>query len=242
MKTDKLMDALNNVEDEYILDAAPGRKKTTRFPIPLIAASLILAMLVLFCQTAPGAAALENVREAVSGIIESLYPPKDIPVEVEGEVENIPQEAGGQEPQTQPDGTLAAPGFAIYYDPERYEMTEEEGITYIRFVSDGDLPPCQVEISHVPGISCADAAGQTRLEMLESWDSVSEISPLDNQDGLAFSFSAGVEWNSPCGNVYFISDEQGGCFRLTARYFVEAAEGHGARFGQMITTFRVIAP
>lgn len=242
MKTDKLVDALSNVEDTYIQEAAPKKKKHLRLPVSLIAASLILAMLVLFCQTAPGAAAVESIREAVSSFIEGLYPPKKIPVEVEGVVEYIPQEAGGQEPQTQPDGTATAPGFAIYYDPERYVMTEEEGVTYIRFVTDSGLPPCQVEIRHISEVSCADAAGKTRLEMLESWDTVSEISPLDGQDGLVFSFYAGLDWDSPCGDVYFLADGQGGCFCLTARYFVEAAEGHGARFGQMITTFQVIAP
>lgn len=242
MKADQILDELNDVKEEYILEAAPGAGKRRRPHIPLIAASLALALLVLFCQTAPGAAALESVREAVGGLIQRLYPPKSLPVEVEGEVEDIPQEAIGQEPETQPDGTVTAPGFAIYYDPERYMMTQEDGATYIRFPSDGDLPPCEVEIRHIPELSCQDAAEAARQEMLDGWETVSEISPMEGQDGVLFSFYAGTDWNSPCGNDYFISDGKNGCFQLTARYFVEAAEGHGARFAQMIATFSVIDP
>ena len=37
-----------------------------------------------------------------------------------------------------------------------------------------------------------------------------------------------------------MDDGQGCCFILTARYFTEATEGHGARFRDMISTFQVV--
>ena len=52
----------------------------------------------------------------------------------------------------------------------------------------------------------------------------------------------GQEWDSPVEVRDYISDEQGGCFRITSRYFLEAAEGHGARFAAMVDTFTVIPP
>ena len=242
MKADRIMDALGKVKEDYIMESAPGKKKNKQIHFRWIAAVIALAMILVFFQTAPGVAALVIVKEAVTSFIETLFPPKDISVNVEGEKEIKHQEAGGQEPEIQEDGTVTAPGFAIYYDTELYTMSQESGITYIRFVTDNDLPPCEVEIKHIPNLTPADAAEAANMEMAVSWYSVSEVRELDAQDGFIFNFAAGTNWDSACGAVYFLSDGRDGCFQLTARYFVEAAEGHGSRFGQMIQTFEVIDP
>ena len=242
MKADRIMDALGKVKEDYIMESAPGKKKNKQSHFRWIAAAIALVMILTFFQTAPGVAALEIVKEAVTSFIETLFPPKDIPVNVEGETEIKHQEAGGQEPEIQEDGTVTAPGFAIYYDTELYTMSQENGVTYIRFITDNDLPPCEVEIKHIPNLAPADAAEATRREMAESWDSVSEVRSLDTQDGYSFYFAAGTSWDSACGYACFLSDGRNGCFQLTSHYFVEATEGHGSRFGQMIQTFEVIDP
>lgn len=242
MKADRIMDALGNVKEDYITESAPGKKKKKAPRFRWIAAAVVLVMILAFFHTAPGVAALEIVKEAVTNFIETLFPPKDIPVYVEGETEVVHQEAGGQEPEIQQDGTVTAPGFVIYYDTERYTMTEENGTTYIRFVTDGDLPPCEMTIKHIPGVAPEDAAEAARNEMEQCWDSVSEVRNLEAREGFAFAFSAGTSWNSACGDVFFLSDGRNGCFQLTARYFIEATEGHGSRFGQMVQTFEVIDP
>ena len=240
MKADQIMDALGNVKEDYIMESAPGKKKTKNIHIRWLAAAIALVMLLAFFQTAPGVAALEIVKEAVTSFIDTLFPPKDIPVEVEGETEVIHQEAGGQEPEMQEDGTVTVPGFAIYYDTESYTMSEENGVTYIRFITDNELPPCEMEIKHIPGVAPEDAAEATRKEMEQSWDSVSELRNLETREGFVFAFYAGTNWDSACGDVFFLSDGGDGCFQLTSRYFIEATEGHGARFAQMVQTFEVI--
>jgi hypothetical protein len=87
-----------------------------------------------------------------------------------------------------------------------------------------------------------DAAEAAKQEMEQSWDSVSEVRNLETREGFAFAFSAGTSWDSACGDAFFLSDGRDGCFRITARYFVEAMEGHGVRFAQMVQTFEVINP
>ena len=242
MKADRIMDALENVKEDYIMEAVPGKKKAKNIHIRWIAAAIALVAVLAFFQTAPGAAALETVKATITSFIDSLFPPKDIPVNVEGETEVIHQEAGGQEPEVQEDGTVIAPGFAIYYDPEIYIMTEENGLTYIRFVTDNELPPCEMEIKHIPDVAPKDAAEAARKEMEQCWNSVSEIRNLEIREGFVFAFFAGTSWDSACGDVFFLSDGQNGCFQLTSRYFIEAMEGHGSRFGQMVQTFEVIDP
>ena len=51
---------------------------------------------------------------------------------------------------------------------------------------------------------------------------------------------SGQEWDAPVEVRDYISDEQGGCFRITSRYYLEAAEGHGVRFAAIVDTFSVI--
>ena len=240
MKADRIMDALGKVKEDYIMESAPVKKKNKQSHFRWIAAAIALVMILAFFQTAPGAAALEIVKEAVTSFIETLFPPKDIPVNVEGETEVKHQEAGGQEPEMQEDGTITAPGFAIYYDTESYTLFEENGVTYIRFVTDNDLPPCEVEIKHIPNMAPANAAETIRKEMIEKWESVSEVRNLETRDGLIFNFADGMNWNSACGNAYFLGDGRDGCFQIISRYFVEATEGHGVRFSQMVQTFEVI--
>lgn len=242
MNADQIMDALGKVKEDYIMESAPGKKRIKQSHFRWIAAAVALVIILSFFQTVPGVAALETVKEAVTSFIEALFPSKDIPVNVEGETEVKHQEAGGREPSVQGDGTVTAPGFAIYYDTELYTMSEENGVTYIRFVVDNDLPPCQMEIKHIPNLASADAAEATKKEMAGSWESVSEVRSLGSREGLVISFAAGTSWNSACGDVFFLSDGQGGCFQITARYFTEAMEGHGVRFGQMVQTFEIIDP
>lgn len=178
-----------------------------------------------------------------SGIIEDMFPKKDIDISIEGETENIPHAPGGQEPSSQPDQPDVIPGFVIYYDTERYVMTEEDGVTYIRFELPEEYPPCEMEIRHVPNTTTAAAAESARTAALADsrWQTVSEISSVEKPEGLHFSVCSGMQWDSAWENVYFVSDGQNGCFCIISRYFVEAAEGHGARFAAMLQTFEVVA-
>lgn len=241
MKADRIMDALGKVKEAYIMESAPGRKMK-RNHSRWVAAAIVVVMLLAFFHTAPGVAALEIVKEAATKFIETLFPPKNIPVHVEGAVEVIHQEASGQEPMVQEDGITVIPGFAIYYDPDRYVMSEENGITYIRYDTDNELPPCEIEIKHISQLPPDQAAESIRNEMSGKWASVSEIQKWEPKDGFAFSYSSGTNWDSACGDVFFLSDGHGGTFHITTRYFLEATEGHGVRFSQMVQTFEIINP
>jgi hypothetical protein len=236
MRADRILDALNNVNEDYIIESAPGKKKRKHSHIRWIAAVIALVMILTFLRTSPGIAALEIVKETVTNFIETLFPPKDITVTVEGDKETVQHIPGGQAPEVQ----TGVPGFAIYYDPNWYTMSKENGNTYIRFIAENNLPPCELEIEHVPGVLPSKAAENTKKEMEENGNQISEVEELENGKGYVFHFSTGTEWNSACGDVFFLSDMQDGCFKITARYFKEAAEGHGVRFAQMVQTFEVV--
>lgn len=133
MKEERILEALGAVRDEYVQQAAPVSKgqKGAR---PWIAAAVVFLLgVAAFLQTAPGIAAATFVKEQVVNWFETAFSPKEITTQPEGLSETGAYEAGGQEPQGQAEDT---PGFVLYYDTERYAMSEEEGKTYLRPILD----------------------------------------------------------------------------------------------------------
>lgn len=279
MREERIMDALGSIRDQYVAEAEPTGRGAKKRKLPWIAAALaILLGLTIFTQTAPGMAAAEYVRERVASLIETLFPPREVAAAPEGAVEEETYVAGGQEPSQ--DDTAAAPGFAVYYDPERYEMTEENGVTYIRAIPAApdreeirennaallegltdeeaerkidellaqqeafyaSLPKRELEIRHVPDAPPEAAAGAAREEKEKSWETVSEVEACEPPAGMTFRVSAGTAWDSPVEDLYFVGDGQGGTYQITARYYVEAAEGQGARLTAILHTFQIIPP
>ena len=270
----ELLDILGGVQGKYILEAQKmrtGSKKTHRFRYmrQLAAVIVLILMLTVFLNTAPGVAAVEYVKEKVTSLIEALFPPKKMTINIEGMEYEGDYVADGVEPEATAEAPQ--PGFAIYYDVDSYTMVKEGDITYIRpylkpmtreevleiygdYLSllseeererqiaslmnpqiDPSLPNCEIEIIHLD-IPYEQAASQERAELESQW----EITEAVAGNRITFSMRNGQEWDSPVEVRDYISDEQGGCFRITSRYYLEAAEGHGARFAAMVDTFAVI--
>ena len=272
----ELLDILGGVQGKYILEAQQlraGSKKPhrLRYMRQLAAVIVLILMLTVFLNTAPGVAAVEYVKEKVTSLIEALFPPKKMTINIEGMEYEGDYVADGVEPEATAEAPQ--PGFAIYYDVDSYTMVKEGDITYIRpylkpmtreevleiygdYLSllseeererqiaslmnpqpDPSLPNCEIEIIHLD-IPYEQTASQERAELESQW----EITEAVAGNRITFSMRNGQEWDSPVEVRDYISDEQGGCFRITSRYYLEAAEGHGARFAAMVDTFTVIPP
>ena len=271
-----LLDILGGVQGKYILEAQQlrtgGRKPhRLRYMRQLAAVITLILILTLFLNTAPGAAAVEYVKEKVTSLIEALFPPKKMTINVEGMEYEGDYVADGVEPEVTAEAPQ--PGFAIYYDVDSYTMEKEGDITYIRPYlksmtreevleiygdslfslseeeqerqiaslmnpqADPSLPNCEIEIIHLD-IPYEQTASQEQAELEGQW----EITEAVAGNRITFSMCNGQEWDSPIEVRDYISDEQGGCFRITSRYYLEAAEGHGVRFAAIVNTFAVIPP
>ena len=129
MKAMELLEAMGSVQDRFILEAEEGRSGKKDFrkklrPARLRNLAAVVTLVLIFAwflQTPMGVAAVEKVQQAVTQLIEVLFPPMDILVTPEGRSEIVSHEAHGREPEA------AVPGFVIYVDEERYAMTEENG-------------------------------------------------------------------------------------------------------------------
>lgn len=272
----ELLDILGNVWGEYILQAqelrsGSKRRKQFRFVRQIAAILALILLITAFAHTAPGAAAVEYLKEKITSLIETLFPPKKMTILIEGTEYEGSYVADGIEPESTAEAP--EPGFAIYYDADHYTMVKEENVTYIRpykkpltreeilelyadsFANlteeeqereiaalmnpqpDSSLPACEIEITHLD-IPYEKAASRERTELEAQW----EIQESTDANRITFSMLSGHEWDSPTEVRDYISDEQGGCFRIISRYFLEAAEGHGVRFAAIVDTFAVIPP
>ena len=281
MKSMDLLEVVGSIRDKYILEAgkcreqaAPVKKaKFTRTAQIRIAAMIALVLAgILFLQTPMGVAAVEIVRESISRLIETLFPPKDIILMPEGTPEVVHHEAQGRDPEED------IPGFAMYVDIESYVMTEENGIYYVRQIPieydresirdqqaallEGlspdeqeaaidariqelkefyaSLPANEIEIREVPGKEFSAYAEEIRNQMSTDWEITEELIWVDKPLAYTFSLSGGNSWDSPHEVHYFVDNGKQGTFHIIARYYLEAAEGHGMRFTSMIQTFEVV--
>ena len=272
----ELLDILGGVQEKYILEAQQlrtgGRNPhRLRYLRQLAAVIALILILTVFLNTAPGAAAVEYVKEKVTSLIEALFPPKKMTINIEGMEYEGDYAADGLEPEAT--GEAPQPGFAIYYDVDSYTMVKEGDITYIRPYlksmtreealeiygdslfslpeeererqiaslmnpkSDPSLSNCEIEIIHL-NIPYEQTASQERAELEGQWETTEAAAG----NRITFSMCGGQQWDSPVEVRDYISDEQGGCFRITSRYYLEAAEGHGVRFAAIVDTFAVIPP
>ena len=144
-------------------------------------------------------------------------------------------------PQSQED----AADFLIYVNEEQYAIQEENGLYSIRSIAPlpEDFPACGLDILHLSGTS-PDKARDTAAEALQA--RYSELHTEEEAAVLPGSLylraGNGTAWDSEQAELWFTDDRQGGCFVLTARYFLEAEEGLGVQFRDMVSSFRVISP
>lgn len=140
--------------------------------------------------------------------------------------------------------TREAVDFLIYVNEEQFHIREEDGLYSIR--SNNPLPEgfpeCGLDIAHLTGTS-PDEAIQSAAEALSG--RYTEIFQEDESAVFPqcryLRASAGTDWDSEQAQLWFVSDGQGGTFVLASRYFLEAEEGLGMRFEDMVSSFRVVS-
>lgn len=145
MKQDeRLLELIGNIPDEMLDEALDVRKTggsgKKRVFYAIVAAACIVVLFIRFVPAGQVMAA--QIREHVERLLEELFPPKDIPLQVEGIEENTTHEVYGELPEetkefpgkTKGEAEKGADkaGFAIYVDMDSFETAEEEDGYIIR--------------------------------------------------------------------------------------------------------------
>ena len=134
--------------------------------------------------------------------------------------------------------------FLIYVNEEQFFIREENGLYSIRSTSPlpENFPELGLDILHLPETAPDTAKADAEAAMNDRYEAVTSEEPAAALPGsLYLRASAGTDWDSEQAELWFVDDGQGGTFVLTARYFLEAEEGMGMRFRDMVSSFRVVS-
>lgn len=127
------------------------------------------------------------------------------------------------------------PTFRISFDPQELEMTEGLGGMFIvpRLPWD-NLPTRSIQIEFLPGLLPYAAMEKTRRAMADERVSVQQ----DQETGrYNLHLAYGNSWDSTVEDVTIVGAGSSGSYRLTSRYFLEATEGWGSTFGEIVASF-----
>jgi hypothetical protein len=188
-----------------------------------VAAALLIGVLTTTTDT--GQAFIDNVKEYFA-------PQKQVVEEIEGMPEE--NEVNLQESKA---------GYIIYINEDMYKMVQgNESDRIIPKEPLGDrYPEVSMEISQVIDKAPEVLVKEIQEELSSTFTTVKEVTSVEEPvKGILVSAIDGNEWDSKVSNVYILSNEKDGSFIIRQNYFLEAAEGHGARFYHMLKEFKIV--
>ncbi len=205
-------------------DSMPKRSLRWRRALSIgVAAAAMVFVLSTFTQ--PGQAALEKIKKY-------FEPEKIVRYEVEGENENI-------------DSRLqqGALGYVMYYDQDRYKVVEDGQVDrYVMKEASEGIPEVYMEVSQDIERTPEELAAMLQAELKADFSKVD--APKEVTDPLEalyiHAIDKGAKWDDPVVNYYLVDNTKGGSFVIKTKYFLEAAEGHGARFHSMLKEFKIV--
>ncbi|MFC4599479.1 hypothetical protein [Cohnella hongkongensis] len=204
-----------------------GRGKPTMRMLKLaMGVAVVFMAFGVYLAMPAGTAFMEEVKQWFA-------PEKKVEVEVEGQKEETDQKLHQNEESS----------YIIYYDQERYKLVQEDGRDVI--TTKEPLPERYPEVSmtieQYKDEKPEELIKRLSEELAGKYEDVREVEKVSEPvQGYTVRALAGKEWDSEVVVIYVVDNLKQGSFAITEKYFLEAAEGHGARFHQMLTEFKVL--
>lgn len=217
----------NHIDQELFQPKSRRDKKVKKKSkvIPIVIAAAAGVMILFSTQTESGSAFIKQIKDI-------FVPEKEIIQSIEGSEEETDvnlQEGKDSE-------------YIIYIDEERYKLVkgEESDVITTKEPLEERYPEVSMEIKQYKDVSPETMISNLKTELASEYTKVTAESVTEPLDGFKLHGISGSEWDSPVTNVYVIDNLNGGSFIITEKYFLEAAEGHGARFYAMLQEFEII--
>lgn len=214
------------------------RKRGMRWGVGLASVAVLLIGFVFFSMyTDPGQATIQRIKDL-------FVEEKKEEIEIEGQKEetNVHLEANEEL------------SYVIYIDEERYKMVKSEEGDRIEMLEEveGDFPEVYMEISRRDNTTTEEVKESIRQEILNQ-DNMGirreerTAEPIEADmiqgmglDGTGDQEAFASEWNTPIHRYYITDTQNDQVFVIKQVYFLEAAEGHGARFHYMLESFEIV--
>lgn len=142
-------------------------------------------------------------------------------------------------------------GYSMYYDFERYQVIQTSGRLdgsvnvdeYLPATPAEELPDVYMQVGHYEDLTPAQALAKLEGLLRAQYNDVVAGDTVkvgvDELEGQVLRASNGSNWDSEIAKVTVISDEADGSYFFISGYFMEASEGYGSRYTQMMDSFRV---
>ncbi|WP_155961292.1 hypothetical protein [Sporosarcina sp. P33] len=202
----------------------------------MLVASFAASLLIAGCSTSGSEPAEPEVPQEEtpsktapdeSKTLSDREPTKEVTFSVEGEETAVTMElAEGSDSR-----------YSLYIDPERYQFEKgdkEDLLTPIISPPD-DYPEVNMSFIYVENQTPENVKEDMKQEYSLPLEEKTVSSPVH---GLALHGTSGAESDSEVVTMYLI-EAGDGTLLITEKYFLEAQEGHGARFEQMLETLEV---
>lgn len=233
--TDEMWDAIEGKLERP--NAAPRNSKSFFRSKPFMSFYTTAAaalMLFIGAQTEEGSALVDKLKA-------NFEPEKEVAVSIEGMQEmrtmSIPATRSFATDQ------VKEKKYVLYIDEERYKLIENGEVDRIvptETLSE-NYPDVFMEIKRVSDQNPEQTAAFYNGLLNSTYDEVKDVIEVSEPiKGYMVQNIPLGEWDSVIERHYALSDGQGGTYVITMKYFLEAAEGHGARFEQMLKEFYVL--
>jgi hypothetical protein len=212
---------INKIDNDEIDLKMKTKNKYNFIKHGSIAAALVIG---LVATTSYGDAAIDSIKK--------LFEPNKV----------VEQQIEGMGEKTNMKLSENTTNYIIYYDKDIYNMKSIEGKDIITPINKAEnYPEVSMTIEQVADKRPHVLASEIEKDIKEKY-SVVENKGLVNEPvtGILISTRAGSNSKDPVINYYLIENNRGGTFKITQKYFVEASEGHGARFYNMLKEFKII--
>ncbi|KIL36121.1 hypothetical protein SD71_09060 [Cohnella kolymensis] len=204
-----------------------NRRTERRRKTALYAGSIAAAVLIMFV-IAPA-----QPTQALISQIKDWFAPSKV---VEQQIEGIPSKSNA----TLHEGKS---GYVIYFDKKMYKMTTVDGKDRIVPTRHTDERYPEVYMEITQQTQSPDKAAEGIHTQLKHYPTVSEVRevqlPIPAREIHAVGGKGGKAWNDEVVRFYVFDNNKGGSFVIRQQYFLEAEEGHGERFKQMLKEFHI---
>ena len=133
-------------------------------------------------------------------------------------------------------------GYRIAYDIERFTVTEEkDSDSFIAQNPNPEIYPyVLINISRTLNTTKENSKTMILESLSEQYNDirVEEKIRIGEYDGIQVSILTGNDWNSAIRNFYLV-ETNSSVYVIETQYFVEAAEGFGARIKAMLDTIEI---
>jgi len=200
-------------------------KKKNRV-IPIIITTAAALIIAFSLQTDTGMAFIKGIKD--------MFVPEKV----------ITQSIEGQDEKTDVNLNEGADSeYIIYVDETRYKMISGDKADVITTIEPfpEKYPEVTMEIKQVADQKPEALVKKFEAELKKDFPELRAVETVTEPvEGFLLHGLNGSDWDAKVVHAYVISNGKDGSYIITENYFLEAAEGHGARFHHMLESFEIV--